>query len=186
MPTLNVFNNVSLDGYFCGSEGDLSWAYQDPHDDEWNAFVANNAKGGGTLVFGRITYQMMAGYWPTASAAQQNPSLAKYMNAIPKVVFSRTMTEAAWSNTQLLRGDLIEEVRRLKGEPGTGLTILGSGSLISQLTAARLIDQYQVVVKPLVLGQGRSMFHGIGNRVALRQTGARAFGNGNVLLSYAL
>ena len=89
MRKLVVFNQVTLDGYFADMNGDLSWAHK--NDAEWNAFVADNAKGGGLLLFGRITYELMASYWPTPYAIENDPIVAKQMNNLPKVVFSRTM-----------------------------------------------------------------------------------------------
>ena len=86
---------MSLDGYFTDANGDMSWAYNPNKDEEWNAFVANNAKGGGTLLFGRITYELMASYWPTHQASKNNPVVAEGMNRAQKVVFSRTLSPIA-------------------------------------------------------------------------------------------
>ena len=184
MRNLVVFNQMSLDGYVAGPDGDIGWAYSAPEDAEWNAFVRENASGGGALVFGRVTYEMMAGYWPTPMAASQNPSVAERMNAMPKIVFSTTLTEASWSNTTLLRGDLVARMRALKHSDGPDMAILGSASIAAQCAAAGLIDQYQVVVNPVALGAGTTMFEGLGRQLALSLTSTRAFGNGKVLLCY--
>jgi dihydrofolate reductase len=184
MPRLVVFENVTLDGYFAGADGDLSWAHKKEKDAEWDSFVAGNASGEGRLLLGRRTYDLMASYWPTPQAAKNDPEVAKGMNSLPKVVFSRTMDKATWSNTKLLKGDLAQEVRKLKREPGEDIAILGSGSIVSQLTQERLIDEYQVVVNPIVLGEGKTMFDGVQNRLTLKHTRTRAFSNGNVLLCY--
>jgi len=183
---LSVFNHVSLDGFFTDANSDMSFAHRPGPDPEWDAFVEGNAGGGGVLVFGRKTYDMMASFWPTPMAAQMMPAVAERMNSLPKIVFSRTMKQAAWNNTTLHTGDLATTVRALKREPGEDMVILGSGSIISQLTALRLIDAYQFVVDPVVLGRGRTMFDTVTEKVSLRLTGSRAFGNGNVLLSYDL
>src|SRR5690242_4661174 len=114
MRKLIAFNNISLDGYFTGAGGDFSWAHAGSDDPEFSAFVANNAKGGGELLFGRITYEMMASYWPTPMAAKNDPVVAKGMNAASKVVFSRTLGKASWSNTRLVKGDLAAAVRKMK------------------------------------------------------------------------
>jgi dihydrofolate reductase len=179
-----VFNHVTLDGYFTDPNGDMSWAHKDPSDAEWNAFVAGNASGGGALLFGRVTYEMMASFWPTPAAMAMMPEVAEGMNRMPKYVCSRTMKEAAWKNTTVLKGELAAEVRKLKNEPGQGIVILGSGSVVSQLAQAGLIDEYQVVVNPLVLGNGRTMFESVTKRLPLRLAGSRTFGNGSVLLTY--
>jgi len=182
MRKLAVFNQVSLDGYFTDANGDMSWAHKD--DDEWNAFVADNASGGGMLLFGRITYELMASFWPTPFAAETMPVVAEQMNNLPKVVFSRTMDKASWNNTRLVKGDIAAEIRKMKKEPGKDMTILGSGSIVSQLAQEGLIDEYHTVVNPVALGKGRTMFDGIKGKLALKLTKTRTFGNGNALLSY--
>jgi len=98
MRRLIVFNNVTLDGYFTDMNGDMSWAHK--YDPEWLAFVQENASGGGELLFGRITYELMASYWPTPMAIKNDPKVAEGMNNLPKVVFSRTMDKASWNNTK--------------------------------------------------------------------------------------
>jgi dihydrofolate reductase len=179
---LVVFNQVSLDGYFTDRNSDMSWAHKD--DPEWNAFAADNAKGGGVLVFGRITYELMASFWPTPFAIKQFPAVAEGMNNLPKVVFSRTLDKASWSNTKLVKSDMAAEIRKMKKEPGRDMVILGSGSIVSQLTQEGLIDEFQVVMNPIVLGKGRTMFDGVKEKLSLRRTKSRTFGNGNVLLCY--
>jgi dihydrofolate reductase len=182
MRKLSVFNNVSLDGYFVDGSGDMSWAHK--QDAEWNAFSAENASGGGELVLGRVTYEMMAGFWPTPAAQALSPTVAEGMNTMPKVVFSRTLQSASWKNTRLMKGDLVSEMRKLKAEPGPELTILGSGSLVAQLAEAGLVDDFQLVLHPLVLGSGRTLFQGVQRRLGLTLKKTRAFGNGNVVLWY--
>jgi dihydrofolate reductase len=184
MRRLISFTQVTLDGYFTGRNGDLGWAHEGQEDAEWNAFVAGNASGGGQLLFGRITYELMVSYWPTPAALERDPAVAEGMNRLPKVVFSRTLDQVSWTNTRLVKGDPATEVRKMKHEPGEGMVILGSGSIVSQLAQAGLIDEYQIVVKPVALGDGRTMFEGLKQRLTLKLTKTRAFTNGNVLLSY--
>lgn len=183
MRKLIVFNQVSLDGFFCDLNGDMSWAHK--NDAQWRAFVEDNARGGGELVFGRITYELMAGYWPTPMAMQNDPVVAERMNHLSKVVFSRTLEKATWNNTRLVKAGMAAEIRKMKAEKGPHLVIFGSGSLVSQLAEAGLIDEYQFVVNPIVLGKGRTMFAGLQARQNLKLIGTRVFGNGNVVLSYA-
>lgn len=182
MRKLSVFNQVSADGYFVDATGDMSWAHKD--DAEWNAFAAENASGGGELVFGRVTYEMMAGFWPTPQAMQMMPTVAERMNQLPKIVFSRTLYTASWNNTRLIKGDIVARMRDLKKEAGPDMVILGSGTIVSQLTQAGLIDEYQIVTNPLVLGGGRTMFEGAKAALPLKLTSTRVFKNGNVLLCY--
>ena len=182
MRKLRVFNHVSLDGYVVDARGDMSWAHK--NDPEWNEFVAGNASGGGELLFGRVTYEMMASYWATAMAAKSDPVVAARMNSMPKVVFSRTLDAASWQNTRLVKDDIAAEVRRMKSASGGDIAILGSGSIVAQLASAGLIDEYQIVVNPIVLGSGRTLFEGIRKNLNLKLTGSRAFSNGNVVLGY--
>jgi dihydrofolate reductase len=173
---------VSLDAYFADANGDMSWAHK--KDPEWQAFVSENASGGGQLLFGRVTYDLMASFWPTPFAAQSNPIVVERMNSLPKFVFSRTLDKASWNNTTLVKGDLATEVRKLKREPGPNMTLMGSGSIVAQLADAGLIDEYQIVVSPLVLGNGRTLFEGVKKKLPMKLTKSRAFGNGNVVLCY--
>jgi dihydrofolate reductase len=184
MRKLSAFIQVTLDGYFAGEDGDIGWAHRDSDDAEWNAFVAGNAKAGGVLVFGRITYEMMASYWPTPLAEQNDPVVAERMNHLEKIVFSRTLDQASWNNTTLVDDDAATWLRRMKQTPGEDMAILGSGSLVSQLAQEGLIDEFQVVVNPVVLGRGRTPFEGLDEDLDLALVSSRTFGNGNVLLCY--
>ncbi len=176
-----VFNNVSLDGYIADEKGDMSWAHnQDP---EWLSFTAENAKGQAEMVFGRITYEMMAGWWPTPQAMQGMPDVARAMNEAPKVVFSRTLDEATWPNTRLVKSDPVAEVRRMKAQTGPGLLVMGSGTVVSQLTDAGLVDEYQLVLHPIALGRGKKMLD-VRERTPLVLMKTRVFKNGNVVLWY--
>ena len=182
MRKVHVFDNVSVDGFFTDAKNDMSWAHK--RDEEWNAFMSGNASGQAELLFGRVTYAMMAAFWPTPQAAQMLPKVAAGMNAMRKFVFSRTLDAVTWRNTTLVKGDIVTEVTRLKQQEGPDLIILGSGSLVSQLTQARLIDEYQIVLSPIVLGSGRTLFETVENRISLTLTRTRAFKNGNVVLWY--
>lgn len=184
MRKVNVFNNVSLDGFFTDAKGDMSWAHK--QDEEWNAFASANASGNGELLFGRVTYNMMAAFWPTPQAAKMLPKVAAGMNAMRKTVFSRTLDTVSWQNTILMKGDLVTEVRRLKQQPGPDIVIMGSGSIVSQLTQARLIDEYQLVLNPIVVGRGRSLFETVVDKVSLTLTKTQSFRNGNVVMWYEM
>jgi len=179
---LVVFNSVSLDGYFTDHRGDMSWAHR--QDKEWNDFVQGNASGGGELLFGRVTYDMMNSFWPTPIAAEQFPVVAEQMNKLPKVVFSRSIKEATWNNTRLFNDDLVKNIKKLKDEKGDGMVIMGSGNIIAQLAPHGLIDEYQMAVVPVVLGSGRTMFEGVEDKLNLKLTKTRAFKNGNVFSCY--
>jgi len=181
---LTVFNHVSLDGYFTDRDNAIGWVHVAEDDPEWTAFTKQNVSGDGELVFGRKTYDMMASFWPTPAATREQPEIAAAMNGRSKVVFSRALDRVDWSNSRRVHGDPVAEIAKLKEQPGPDLVILGSGSIIARIAAHELIDRYQIVVNPVVLGAGRSMFEGAARKIDLRQTGSRAFRNGKVLLAY--
>jgi dihydrofolate reductase len=185
MRKLIAFEFVSLDGYFTDARNDMSWAHRDNDDPEWKAFTAENASGESQLLFGRKTCELMMKYWPTPAAKEKDPKVAGGMNTLPKLVFSRTLTSVSWANTKVVKGDPAAEVRTLKKETGPVLVIMGSGSVVAQLAAAGLIDEYQLVVAPVALGKGRTLFEGLPKTIDLKRTHSRLFKNGKVLLHYA-
>jgi dihydrofolate reductase len=182
MRKLRSYTTISLDGFFTDATGDMSWAHK--RDDEWNAFASSNASGDAALLFGRVTYELMKAFWPTPQAAQQMPEVAAGMNRLPKYVVSRTLGASDWQNTTVLKGDLVREIQTLKATEGPDLVILGSGSVVSQLTEARLIDEYQLVLTTVALGKGRTPFQTLDERRTFTLTKTRAFTNGNVVLWY--
>lgn len=184
MRRLSVFNNVSLDGYFTSATSGVDWAYQED-DPDWNAFVRDNAKGSSAIVLGRITYEMMVGWWPTAAAKAADPAVAEGMNGAEKIVFSRTLRRTTWSNTRFIGDDPASAMRGLKQAPGGDMVILGSGTIVAQLADAELIDSYQLVVNPVVLGAGRTMFEGVNGPRSLGLVDTRTFRNGKIVMTYA-
>lgn len=178
---LTAYNFISLDGYYKGAGGDTSWH---KHGEEENAFAVEAMKQENTLLFGRITYEMMAGYWPTAMAIENDPVVAMAINSARKIVFSESLASAEWNNTSVISGDIIDKIRKLKESEGSDLTILGSGSIVTQFTDAGLIDEYQVMVDPVALGEGTPIFSGIKSRLDLRLNYSRVFKSGVVLLCY--
>jgi dihydrofolate reductase len=183
MRRLMMFNNVTLDGFFTDRKGSTQWAHE-RQDEELKEFTSSNASQEGALVFGRITYEEMVDFWPTPEAHRKLPAVAKGMNEMAKFVFSKTLEAVTWNNTTLLNGDPVTEVRRLKKESGPDLVIMGSGSLVSPLAAAGLIDEYQFMVHPVVLGEGRTLFEGGAKQIRFKRTSARNFKNGNVFVCY--
>ncbi len=182
MRKLTVFNFVSLNGYFKGLNGDISWAKRG--DEEENKFAIENAKKQHLLLFGRITYQMMAGFWPSPMALQHNPVMAAEINKAEKIVFSRTLDKADWGPTTIIKNNMIEEVRKLKQQPGKDMTVLGSGSIITQLANTGLIDEYSLSIHPVAIGDGTSLLKGIVGRLNLELVSTQAFKSGVITLNY--
>jgi dihydrofolate reductase len=178
-----VFQNmVSLDGFF---EGPHKWEI-DWHTvgEEFNEFAINALNSARALIFGGVTYQGMAGYWPSPEAVKNDPVVAGYMNSLPKIVFSRTLEKVEWSNTRQVKSDVVEEIARLKAQPGKDLLIFGSAELASPLIQNGLIDEFRIFINPIVLGQGTPLFKGIKNRLPLKLVDSKIFMNGLVLLVY--
>ncbi len=181
MAQLMSFIFLTLNGFFKGAKEDIGWHRHGPEE---NAYAAEALRGGSTLVFGRVTYELMAGYWPTPQALKDDPVLAQGMNAADKIVFSRTLKEARWNNTRLVKDDPAAEIKQRKKVPGPGLTILGSGSIVSQLAERGLIDEYQVMIDPVALGQGTPFLKGITRKLDLELVSTRTFKSGVILLNY--
>jgi dihydrofolate reductase len=180
MGKIIVFNFITLNGFFEGKGKDSSWHV---HGQEENEFAVEMLNKGGTLLFGRVTYEMMAGYWTSDFALQNDPKVAEGMNRAEKIVFSRTLQKADWNNTRLIRDNILEELRKLK-ESGEEMAVLGSGSIVTQLAENNLIDEYQIMVDPVVLGEGTSIMQGISRKINLKLKDHRVFKSGVVLLIY--
>ena len=181
MRKVGAFNFVTLDGYFEGPKRDISWH---KHDADGTAYAVEGLKSGNALLFGRVTYELMASYWPTPLAIKNDPVVAEGMTRAEKIVFSRTLKRAEWNNTRVVNDNIGEEVRRLKQTPGKNMTLLGSGSILTQLAEQGLIDEFQFMVDPVALGEGTPIFRNINHRLNLTLTSTRTFQNGTVLLCY--
>jgi dihydrofolate reductase len=140
MRKLSIFNFLTLNGFYKGVNEDTSWH---KHGGEEARYSEDSLKAGNILLFGRVTYEMMAGFWPTQMAADNFPKVAEGMNKAEKIVFSRTLKKADWNNTKLIKKNMIEEIKELKKLTGNDMTVLGSGSIITQLAEEGLIDEYQ-------------------------------------------
>ncbi len=176
------FMVVTLDGYYEGPNGEFDWPNV---DEEFNEFAISQLNDIDTLLFGRITYGTMASYWPTPEAVTGDPLIAARMNSIPKVVFSRTLGEATWQNTQLVSGDAIAAVKELKQQDGTGLLALfGSPTFTTSLLEAGLVDELRVMIHPILLGAGKPLFGTLTGRQPVELLRSLVFSSGNVLLTY--
>jgi dihydrofolate reductase len=184
---IGVFNHVTVDGFFAGPQGEIDWFKAIGKDDEYERYAHGQSSGGSTLLFGRTTYEMMKSYWPTAAAIQNDPHMAAALNDSPKIVFSKALRSVEegphWKNVRLLNDIDPVEIRKLKEQAGGGMTLLGSGSIVQQFANLDLIDEYQLIVVPIVLGAGKPLFHGVRHR-NLKLLEARAFKNGLTSLRY--
>ena len=176
-----LFNAITLNGFFEGPNRELDWHNV---DEEFNEFAGDQLMTFDTLLFGRVTYEMMASYWPTPAGLADDPIIANLMNTIPKIVFSRTLEKADWNNTRLVKDHVGEEMAKLKAQPGMDMAIFGSGVLASSFTNLGLIDEYRLIVNPVILGDGHSMFRGVNDRLNLKLLRTTTFRSGNVLLYY--
>ncbi|WP_067838042.1 dihydrofolate reductase family protein [Amphibacillus sediminis] len=172
---------ISVDGYFEGANSTISWHHI---DNDYNNYAASLLQKAEMILFGRVTYQLMEAYWPSAQAYQESAAIAKPINALKKMVFSRTLTDSKWPNTLIERRDAVEVVNHLKEQMDGHLVILGSGMLIQELTKHRLIDEYQLMVTPIILGEGRSTFPTMAQSLSLSLIETKRFSSGNVLLRY--
>jgi len=185
MGTINVFNHVTVDGFFAGPNGEIDWFKSIEKDADYDAYTHQQSQGGSTLVFGRTTYEMMKSYWPTAEAIASDPAMAGVMDNSPKIVFSKTLDRVEegpnWKNVRLLREIDRDEILGLKDR--TDITILGSGSIVQQFANLGLIDEYQLFTIPLVLGKGKPLFKDV-REMNLKLHETRAFRNGVVVHRY--
>ncbi|MEV0146057.1 MULTISPECIES: dihydrofolate reductase family protein [unclassified Nonomuraea] len=183
MRKILYFVHTSLDGHIDGPNGEFDWPAVGPElfgfSDELTARVD-------TFLYGRGVWEVMSGYWPDAeqhSDDEHDVKFAPLWRAMPKVVFSTTLDKADW-NTRIVSANLAEEVTALKRQPGKDLLLLGGSGLAGELARLGLIDEYHVVVHPVVLGGGRRLLPTHGDRAGLRLTGTRTLDGRTVLLQY--
>jgi dihydrofolate reductase len=196
MRKIIAFDRVSADGYFSTPDGGLDWTVPDDQLDRDTGGRAGDEGGVGTMLFGRRTYEMFESFWPKVLDAPTDPhhagrsspairTMAEYINAATKIVFSTTRPDVTWHNSRLLRAVDTAEVERIKAEPGKDIMVFGSGSVVSKLTELGLVDEYHFVVGPLLLGAGRSLVRDVPVRTRLELLEAKPYPSGNVILRYA-
>jgi dihydrofolate reductase len=195
MRRIVMFNRVSADGGFADADGGLDWVVPEPRIDKGAA----KATGGvDTILFGRRTYQMFASFWPRflddptlgdPHAPGRRPpemvAMARMINDATKIVFSRTLKSVTWKGARLVSKIDPRAIKTLKRGKGKDIMIFGSGSIVTALTALGLIDEYQLVVSPVVLGDGRALFAGLPEPVPVKLLGAKTYPTGTVVLRYA-
>jgi dihydrofolate reductase len=198
MRKIVVFDRVTADGYFSGPEGGLDWVVPDAEIDKLGGEAVPGP--GNMLLFGRRTYQMFESFWPHVltnspeapdphmpgrqSAAMRN--MAVWIHEATKMVFSKSLKDVTWHNSRLLRDIEPGNIDAMKKLPGPDIMIFGSGQIVSRLSALGLIDEYQLIVSPLLLGGGKTLVNGVAARVPLELIEAKPYDTGNVMLRYAL
>jgi dihydrofolate reductase len=177
---------VSVDGYICQENTDFYQLWQSLVDEEFDAYFTAALKRAGTHVMGRITYEAMSQFWP-AHAKSPNPGLAAVaaiMNDIPKVVFSRSLAKADWSESRIARGDTAEEIARLKTETGGEIVAHGGASFVRSLVQLEVVDEYRLYVAPFAIGNGVSLFGELKRPQALRLQSVKSFPSGIMEVVY--
>jgi dihydrofolate reductase len=187
MRKLIVTTWVTLDGFIAGPNNEMEWVAAS-FDEAMGKYEDDIVSAADTLVLGRVTYQSFAGSWPhvpaNPSASEGEKAYARKLNSMRKIVFSRTLDKVEWNNSTLHREIVPEDIVRLKREPGKDILIYGSASIVSSLTNLGLIDEYQLLVHPVVLGQGKPLFKDVANNVTLTLIGTKTHPSGVVLLTY--
>jgi dihydrofolate reductase len=181
MRKLFIFNFITLDGYFEGTNRDLSWHNV---DSEFQQFAIEQLDTIDLLLFGRVTYEMMAAYWTTEDAKTNDPIVAGKMNSTAKIVFSKTLQKAEWENSTLLKEVAPSEILKIKNQKGKNIAIFGSSDLSLSFIKQGLIDEFRLMTNPIILGGGKLLFEGIGTKLNLKLTKTKNFQSGNVLNYY--
>jgi dihydrofolate reductase len=177
--------HLSLDGFAAGPNGELDWISYDEELEEHAEYIVSTV---GSPLYGRVTYQMMEGYWPTVlqdtAATKHDLDHARWVEDVEKIVFSETLEKVEWNNTKLINDNIAEEILKLKQQPGKDLVIFGSPSLARSLMHSGLIDAYRLTVNPVVLGSGIPLFADVEGKINLTLVNAKTFRSGVVALHY--
>jgi dihydrofolate reductase len=176
---------VTLDGFIAGPNDEMDWIIV---DESMGNYESNFVSMADTLLLGRVTYQSFAGAWPhvpeNPEAAKEEVEYAHKLNAMHKVVFSKTLDSVEWNNSSLLNEIIPAEITKMKQEPGKDMIIYGSASLIQALMKLGLIDEYQFLVHPVVLGSGKPLFKDITDKINLKLLKTETYSSGVILLYY--
>lgn len=182
---------VSLDGYIEGPNKELDWHFV---DEEFEKYSNNMLHSIDAIVVGRNVYQIFVDYWPQAeenpvgAADPSDPSrhieAARLINDLPKYVVSTTLKETPWKNSHIIRNNIANEIKKLKDKPGQDIALFGGAGLVHSLIPMNIIDEYRLIVNPVILGNGKPLFSSINHQQKLRLTYSHHFASGAVLLCY--
>jgi len=173
---------LSIDGYFSDANNGTDWFVSD--EETWK-YLLKIFAAFDTIVLGQVTYEMFATYWPKPHPSDPSPKeLIGFMNNSRKVVFSKSMKKAEWNNSVVKKDIVPEEIHKMKQAPGKDIIIFGSGSIVSALTKLELIDEYQFLINPVFLGNGKTIFKSEEAKAKLTFLDAKKFECGNIMLRY--
>ncbi len=174
---------ISLDGYYTSLKNEIDWFDFDREEIDWSNEINRRVD---TMLYGRVTYEEFRTFWPKASPTPTgiDSEIIGQLNGLPKVVFSRTLTDARWQPAVLVREDPAVAVAKLKQEPGKDMVVVGSGTLVAALIRSDLVDEYRIRVRPIILGAGKPIFVDPDARHSLKLIAARTFQNGVLALHY--
>lgn len=181
MAKLNVFNFITLNGFYKGIQEDISWH---KHGAEEEQFSKEGVQSNSIILFGRVTYEMMYSFWPTPMAMESMPEVADGMNTSEKIVFSTTLKKAEWNNTRVISNHAVEEIKKLKTTSKKDIVILGSGSIVTLCAEHGLIDTFQIMIDPIAIGNGTPLFNGLSQPLNLTLISTQTFKSGVILLNY--
>jgi dihydrofolate reductase len=181
MKKIIAFEWLSLDGFIAGPNEETDWFVWDK---EIEKFAKEFQTSIDTMLFGRTTYEVMAAYWPTEASASEDKNITDFMNNASKIVFSKTLDKVEWNNSKLVREITPEEIEKIKEQAGKDIIIYGSGSIVSQLMKLGLLDEFQIMINPVVLGKGKPLFQNVEEKNKLNLLNTRVFKGGNVLLNF--
>lgn len=181
MAKLNAFTFISLNGFYKGMDEDIQWHQ---HGSEEAEYSVESLKSGNTILFGRKTYEMMYSFWPTPMAYESFPEVAVGMNKARKIVISKSLTSADWQSTTIIRENLIDNIVKLKNTSQQNMTILGSGSILKQLSEANLIDEYQIMIDPIFIVGGQPILDNLKRHINLEMTKSHVLNSGTILVTY--
>jgi dihydrofolate reductase len=181
--------NITLDGFVSGSDSELDWHFQ-----SWNEEMAQSLtqqlNKADTILLGRITYKAMAAYWPTSTCdpffPREDIAFAEMMNGYSKIVFSKTLKKTHWNNSRLIKGNIEYEIAQLKHQQGKDIIIYGSNQLVSALVEFGLIDECQVWIHPVILGNGKPLFKNLHEKLDMKLLKIKTFRSGVVMLNYGI
>ena len=180
-----LLEHLTLDGFAAGPQGEMDWIYI---DEEMFDEVGELTDSADTALYGRVTYQMMEGYWPTAGeqpgATKHDIEHSRWVNKATKIVFSRTLKKTSWNNTRIISENIGEEIRGLKNQPGSNMLMIGSPGIAQTFMQLKLIDEYRLYLNPVVLGTGIRLFNDVHEKMNLKLIESKTFNAGVIGLHY--